>query len=151
MPVRVPRSPCVERWLEAGAVVGQAVGLGVGDGVAVGVGLGVAVGTGVGVAVGTGVGVAVGTDVGLGEGVAVGAGVGVGEAAGGTRLGVGVAVGAGVGVGGGVALPGQLITSTITLPMRPSSSRSVTVAVPRPTAATSNQEARFPSCDRGES
>jgi hypothetical protein len=151
VPVLVPRCPCTERLLEAGQVVAAGVGVGVGDGVAVGTGVGAGEGVAVGAGVGVGEGVAVGAGLGVGDGVAVGAVVGVEVAAGGTRLGVGVAAGVGVGVAGGVALPGQLTTSTVSFPTRPSSSRSVTVAVPRPTAATSNQSARFPSCDRGES
>jgi hypothetical protein len=121
-----------------------------------------AAGLGLGDAVGVGEGVAVGTTVGVGDGVAVGAGVGVAVAVG---AGVGVAVAVGVGVGGvmrpggvaiavgvgaavGVALPGQFITTTVTRPVRPSASCSVTVVEPRPTAVTSNWNSRWPSLVR---
>jgi hypothetical protein len=140
-----------------GAGVGVAVGAGVG--VAVGAGVGVGVGRGVGVAVGAGVGAGVGVAVGAGVGVAVGAGVGVAVARGvgvavgggvgvGVAVGFGVAVGAGVGVavgaGVGVGTGPQSFTATMIVPVRPFASRSVTVVVPRPTAATSNHDAGLP-------
>ncbi len=158
VPVCVPRLLWVERLVDkrhgAGVGVGDgvAVGAGVAVGTAVGLGDGVAVGAGVGegVAVGVGDGVAVGTGVGVAVGEAVGVAVGVAPG-GGTRPGVGVAVGAGVGVavGVGVATPGQLTTATVTDPVWPRASRNVTVVVPRPTVATSNQNAGLPSGIRG--
>lgn len=142
VPALVRWSLCAERDA-LGATVGH--GVAVGTGVAVGARVGVAVGTGVGVGVGAGVGVAVGT----GVGVAVGAGVGPGS-----RTGIGVALGAGVGVGRGdevgagvgvgVGVGPQSRTTTVTVPVRPFASRSVTTALPKPTAVTSNHDAGRP-------